>query len=189
MNRLAKSAILTKLMENLRENRSWCGETHVQKATFFLTDLMRVPLGYEFILYKHGPYSFDLRNELTSMRADGLIRLEPQGRYGPRIVLTRRCSHLQEHYPRTLKKFEEHIDFVASEVGPYEITMLERIATALFVTLRGMTGASVDGRVSRINRLKPHIPTEMARTAVEDVDRIVEEAGSRIEGVCHPGQT
>jgi len=44
----------------------------------FLQDLMRVPLELEFILYKHGPFSFDLRSELTSLRADELVKLEPQ---------------------------------------------------------------------------------------------------------------
>jgi len=78
MDRLRKAALQTRLIEQLRKEGSWCGETHVQKATLFLQDLMRVPLELEFILYKHGPFSFDLRSELTSLRADELVKLEPQ---------------------------------------------------------------------------------------------------------------
>jgi uncharacterized protein YwgA len=60
MDRLRRAAILTRLIEQLRNGGSWCGETHVQKATFFLQELLNVPLSLDFILYKHGPFSFDL---------------------------------------------------------------------------------------------------------------------------------
>ena len=59
MDRLRRAAILTQLVGNLRREGSWCGETHVQKATFFLQELMEVPLGFNFVLNKHGPFSFD----------------------------------------------------------------------------------------------------------------------------------
>ena len=83
MDRLRRAALLTRLIELLRKKGSWCGETHIQKSTFFVQNLMKVPLSFDFILYKHGPFSFDLRDELTGLRADGLIRLEPQWPYGP----------------------------------------------------------------------------------------------------------
>ena len=73
MNRLPQAAIVTRLTGRLRDQGSWCGETHLQKAMYFLQELMEVPTGFEFILYMHGPFSFDLRAELTSLRADGLL--------------------------------------------------------------------------------------------------------------------
>lgn len=82
MERLAREAVLLSLVEKLRQAGSWCGETHVQKATYFLQEVAGVPLGFPFILYKHGPFSFDLRDELTAMRADGFLTLEPRDPYG-----------------------------------------------------------------------------------------------------------
>ena len=64
MTRLQRVAVLTKLTEKLHESGSWCGETHLQKAAYFLQELFNVLLVYEFILYKHGPFSFALRDEL-----------------------------------------------------------------------------------------------------------------------------
>lgn len=78
MDRLKRGAILVQLVRELRENGSWCGETHLQKGTYLLQELTKVPLGLEFILYKHGPFSFDLRDELTGLRADEVIALQPQ---------------------------------------------------------------------------------------------------------------
>lgn len=89
MNRLKKDALLCELADQLRHSGSWCGETHVQKATYFLQELRRVPLEFEFVLYRHGPFSFDLRDELTAMRADGFLDLSERGPYGPSLVPTR----------------------------------------------------------------------------------------------------
>ena len=60
MDRLRRAALLTRLIQRLRDRGSWCGETHLQKASLLLQDLTGVPLGFDYILYKHGPFSFDL---------------------------------------------------------------------------------------------------------------------------------
>jgi hypothetical protein len=62
------------------------------------------------------------------------------------------------------------------KLGNKGVVDLERLATALFVTRRAEPGASVDERSTRLTALKPHISAESARTAVEEVDRIIEEA-------------
>ena len=67
MTRLEKVAVLLKLLEKLRENGSWCGETHLQKATYMCQQLLSLPTGFDYVLYKHGPFSFDLRGELGAL--------------------------------------------------------------------------------------------------------------------------
>ncbi|HOA52322.1 MAG: hypothetical protein WBH86_02695 [Thermogutta sp.] len=176
MDRLKKAALLTRLIKRLREEESWCGETHVQKATFFLQRLMQVPLGFDFILYKHGPFSFDLRDELTALRADDLVRLEPQGPYGPRIAATERSKYIEELYSKTLAEYGGRIDFVAKSLGRKGVADLERLATALYITELAGSGASVNERANQMTALKPHIPPEIARDAIEQVDRIIREA-------------
>lgn len=175
MNRLKRAALLTRLIERLRERGSWCGETHVQKSTLFLQDLMEVPLGFDFILYKHGPFSFDLRDELTGLRADDLIKLEPQWPYGPRIASTERSKYIQRMYSKTLAKYDERIAFVAKKLGNKGVADLERLATAFFVTQRAKRGASVDQRAEQLIEIKPHISRENAIVAIEQVDSILQE--------------
>ena len=48
MNRSRQAAIVVALSENLQSNGSWCGETHVQKSTYFLQKMAKVPLSFEF---------------------------------------------------------------------------------------------------------------------------------------------
>src|ERR1700730_6421073 len=136
MNRLARAALLTRLVQDLRQRGSWCGETHIQKSTYLLQDLMKVPLGLEFILYKHGPFSFDLRDDLTGLRADELIKLEPHWPYGPRVEPTDRCEYIQKIFSKTVDRYADSISFVADKLSHRGVADLERLATAFFVTDR-----------------------------------------------------
>lgn len=173
MDRVRRAALLTRLIEKLRTHGSWCGETHVQKSTLFLQDLMRVPLGFEFILYKHGPFSFDLRDELTSLRADGLTTLEPQYPYGPRIATTDRSGYVQRICAKTMARYDKAIDYVATELGRKGVADLEQLATAFLVTETLDADATVDKRATRLTELKPHISPHAAKLAVEEVDRML----------------
>src|SRR5580700_3742872 len=100
-----KDVVLLSFIECLKENGSWCGETHVQKGTYFFQELMGVPLDFDFILYKHGPYSFDLKDKITALRADLLLTVVSRDPYGPSIVLGENSSALLERFPKSRKLF------------------------------------------------------------------------------------
>ena len=170
MGRMTNAALITRLIEQLREFDSWCGETHVQKTAYFLQHLMQVPLGFDFILYKHGPFSFGLRDELTALRADNLLTLEHDARYSPRIAATSQSKYIQERFPKTLAKYSSRISFIAQRLGPKGVVQLERLGTALYVNLKSDMPAAQ--RVTRIRNLKPHIAEDDANRAVREVDEI-----------------
>ena len=178
MDRMKKAGLLTRLIEELRNNGSWCGETHVQKATFFAQELTKIPLDFDFILYKHGPFSFDLRDELTALRADGLLKLEMQWPYGPRISPTQQSEYIKSLYPMTLKKHETAVAFVTNRLSNKGVSELERLATAFYVNLRE-DKTSVDERATRLTELKPHILQEEAKGAILAIDKIAEEAETK----------
>ena len=178
MDRLKRAALLTRLIFRLREKGSWCGETHIQKSTLFLQELRQVPLGFDFILYKHGPFSFGLREELTSLRADELIQLEAQWPYGPRISTTDRSRYIQDVNSKAVAIYDNDIIFVSERLGGRSVAELERLATAFFVTQYFDGAASNVARASELTRLKPHILLEDSTTAFEEVDRIIADARS-----------
>ena len=175
MERNKKAVVLLGLIEELRGNLSWCGETHIQKATYFLQEMMQVPLGFDFILYKHGPFSFDLADEITAMRADNLLKLQPQPYpYGPSILPGAASESLMKRFPKTLKKYSLHTAFVAEKLGGKKVNELEKLATALYVTFENESGAEVKSRARRIHKLKPHISTDEALKATKIVDQFIE---------------
>lgn len=173
MKRLQRAVVIASLIQEMKERGSWCGETHIQKAMFFLQDLLEVPTPYDFILYKHGPFSFDLRDEITDFRAIGLLKLQSMpSPYGPSLTVTPIARNLAKRYPQTSKRFRDQIQFVAESLGDKGVAQLERLATALYVTLRFKSFPPKD-RAPRITKLKPHVDPAEATAAVAEVDRIV----------------
>jgi uncharacterized protein YwgA len=167
--------VVLELAISLKENGSWAGETHIQKAGYFLSSLMNVPLGVHFILYKHGPFSFELREMLTEMEAQGFINWKPMPPYGPTIEIGELGDALRNGFGSLARQYQSQIGFVAKHLGSRNVASLERVATALFVTKEGYSGSS---RVGRIRELKPHVDVSLAEQAVKDYDDIAELASS-----------
>ena len=177
MERNKKAVVLLALVQGLKDNSSWCGETHIQKATYFLQEMMQVPLGFDFILYKHGPFSFDLTDEITAMRADNLLKLKPQPYpYGPSILPGEASKLLMKRFPKTLKKYAFHTNLVSEKLGDKKVSELERLATALYVTLENETEGDPHSRAKRIHELKPHVSIDEALEATQAVDEFAEDS-------------
>jgi hypothetical protein len=176
MKHSQRAALLTLLNREMLNRGSWCGETHIQKATFFLQDLLKVDADFEFILYRHGPFSFDLRDELSSMQAEDLLELAMRREgYGPTYVPTPFSETFLERFPKTTARYLEQIKFVAAELGDKAVAELERLATAFFILDReGIL--EVRPRAQRLVELKPHISLPEARFASEQVDSLIERA-------------
>lgn len=180
MKRLRRAAVVTELADRLREAGSWCGETHLQKACYFLQQLLGVPLEYEFILYRYGPFSFELREELVEMRADGLLELRPAPPYGPGILATEASAELRSQFPKTLSRYGEAINYVAGRLGDKWVTDLESLATALYVHEEEKRD-SVDSIASRMRELKPRISEEEAESAASELLRMLQQYLPSIE--------
>lgn len=178
MERFKREAILLELLDVMNAHGSWCGETHVQKCVYFLEEALGVPLGLPFMLYKHGPYSFDLRDVLGEMRGNYLIDVVPRPQYGPSLVVSDSGQRLKANFPKTIRRYEGPIGFVAERLAPLRVAELERLGTALYVT-RECPAASVEQRADRTVALKPHIQLEQAERAVSEVDALLAAATSR----------
>jgi hypothetical protein len=142
-----------------------------------LQELLQVPTGFKFILYKFGPYSFDLSEELTALRADDLLAfLVRHPNYGPALVPTKTWQTFRGSYPITLAKYLDQVDFVVRTLGPKGVAELERVATALYVTRECDTEATVEDRARRLVELKPHVTLDLASAAVRESDQIARRA-------------
>jgi len=166
-------AIVGLIVRQLTENGSWCGETHIQKAAYVAKAVFGVPLSADFVLYKHGPFSFDLNGVLSSMRADKVLSLVPQGRYGPSIKNEPTMEFVFRRFEEQLSKLTEKIEKVAKFFGSKNVSDLERIATAIFVSLQ-RPADTVEVRAAELNRIKPHISLPAALQAVTEADQFLQ---------------
>ncbi len=169
MNDLQRSAIVATLVKECRARNAFCGETMVQKSVFFLQELLRVPLAFDFQLYIYGPFSFELQRHISSMMADDMIAVRPL-EYGSTFEPGEQVAYLEKHTAETIAAHRDAVSFVVTHLAGRGVKQLERVATALFFTVT-TDGLSVDERASKICEVKPHITRDEARNAVEEVDR------------------
>lgn len=178
MTESRRAALIAELVRKLRAHGSWAGETHVQKTAYFLQELLGVPLDLQFSLYKFGPFSFELRDLLAQMRGLHQLDLEPQPRpYGPKLAVGDSAAQLRTRFPKTLRRYDDQLEFVAEHVGPLGVGSLERLATALMVT-REDPNANVEQRVTRLTSYKPHVTVEQATEAVSRVDQLAAQVAA-----------
>ena len=171
MEDIDRRSLIVKLVKSMRIKGSWAGETHIQKCVFFIQEMLGVPMGYEFVLYKHGAYSFELRSELASMRVDLQLDVEPRYPYGPSFTLGERG----DQYSDRASEYDNAVQFVSQELAAREARDLERLSTAFFVQKTGFV--SDDNEIaSRVTELKPHISANAARDAVEEVNNLKSRA-------------
>ncbi len=174
MNDSQREALLLDFVRRLKEGGSWCGETHVQKSTYFLQEFMGIPLGLNYIFYKHGPYSFDLNDKLTALRGNALVELRSHPPYGPHLHASDTANEYLKLFPKTIRDFKSEMDFIVEKLASENVAELERLSTALYVQLEkpGDTDAVV---AAEIHRLKPHVSIEEALAATREVNRYKHE--------------
>jgi uncharacterized protein YwgA len=176
MNKFFNEAILLELIEKLREQGSWCGETHIQKAVFFLQSLFDGPLNYNFIFYKHGPFSFDLRDEITAMRAHSIISREIRHpAYRESLKPGPSGEMLNKAFDTRIAPFKREIDFIAQKFKSKGVKDLEKLSTALYVSTN-CGGITIDEKAKQMHELKPHITVEQAIESIHEVDKIISDA-------------
>jgi hypothetical protein len=167
----SRCALIVELVEKLHTQGSWCGETHVQKATYIIQEIAKINIGYKFVIYKHGPFSFELSSELSSMRAANIIELSfPRLDYGPSLRATEFGKRVYETNKENVKELDGAMNFVTKWFGSRDVRYLERVATAYFVTQKHPS-ESVESRAKRINELKAHVDLQAAEEAVKTVDQ------------------
>ncbi|MBI5695237.1 MAG: hypothetical protein HZC51_05770 [Nitrospirae bacterium] len=176
MGTLKQQAILLSLVKAMKKNGSWCGETHVQKSAFFLKRMLGVPIDFEFVLYKHGPYSFDLRDELDEMRANLTLGLQSNPYpYGPSYIPGNSAKILEERFPKASNEYRNQIEFVAENISAKSVADLERIATAFFVSQDPLY-PDAPQRIKHIVELKPHISEIEAEDALKTVGGLLQRS-------------
>ncbi len=168
-------ALVAKLVDEMKKKGQWAGETHIQKALYFLKSMTKVPCMYDFVLYKHGPYSFDLHDDLGKMRAHLVLDIEARRPYGPSFSLGQLGEKSIKRVEEAINKHVSQIDFVVEHLGSMDVRTLERYATALYVKsekndhdIKSLGRAIVDR--------KPHISEDDAQKAVEWVNDLEEQA-------------
>ena len=93
---------------------------------------------------------------------------------GARPIYSRDGRILSSLSSKTLQRVPERIEFLAQWLGPKRVSELERLGTALYVTLTEYIAAQ--DRAAKICELKPHVNPAEAQMAVAELDEMVARA-------------
>ncbi len=179
MDQIGFEAVVITLIEKMRERGSWCSGTHLQKAMFFLQEMMHVPTGLKFVLYKHGPYSFDLQPAINSMLADQILSLQINDPgYGPSLVKGSNVEVVTKRSEEIIKEYLPKIEFIAEKFASKNVAELEREGTAFLVYSRENLGDDEEAIAFRISKLKPHVSVDNAKAAFQEIKKIKDQAAS-----------
>jgi len=130
MKRRQRQTVLLTLVQFLQNYDIPCRDSTLQPTVYILQNVLGIPLGFMFALYKEAPYSFQLRNEVMAMLADELVQLQYQPYPdSPTLVVTDAGRRLQDRYPKTLHAYMKTIHFVADSLDRFRLDVLKRIAT------------------------------------------------------------
>jgi uncharacterized protein YwgA len=169
-----REAVVLDFVRRLKLAGSWCGETHIQKSTYFLQEFAGVPLNFNYIFYKHGPFSFDLNDQLTALQGNGLVEVRSHQPYGPHLHSTASADRYLGLFPATIGRYQAAMDFVVGKLAPKQVAELERLSTALYVRLE-MPNEDDAARARRINELKRHVSIQEAHDALREVEHFDRE--------------
>ncbi len=172
MDKDTSLAVVFKTIELLRAKNNWAGETSIHKSIYILQQLMNVPVGFTFTLYLHGPFSFDLREELSSCIAYNYLCLEYVSPiYGPRYLLNDISDKYIETHSGNIMGYLEKIVRVSEIVSDKGIGSLEKLATALYV-IKELNCPPANAAL-KLHELKPHISLDEARKAVDKMQELI----------------
>ncbi len=171
LSNIDRWAVVAEIVRGMRAKGGWAGETHLQKTLYFIQEMLQVPCGYDYVLYKHGPYSFDLHDDLARMLTNSILGIEPRPPYGPSLRVEDVGVSVIKRRSLTVNQYEKQIMFATETLGTKDVRELERLGTALLLKRRDPSL----GEASLANEIvqhKPHVPENLALDAVKEVTNI-----------------
>jgi uncharacterized protein YwgA len=164
-----KDEIIISVIRNLKENGSLCCKTHIIKTLYLLKATKRIDMPFDFILYKHGPYSFDVEDSLALMKSYGAIEEDDtkSGIYGESLKLGDNADFPKKFVQ--LKNSElDAISEICKITGNKGVKELERLATSAWI-VDDEKISNPEKIASRVHELKPHINKKQAKDAFLEI--------------------
>ncbi|MGV3719874.1 MAG: hypothetical protein ACO1SX_03105 [Actinomycetota bacterium] len=176
MDKFVRQTLVASLVEAMRQAGSWCGRTHIQKSLFALQTLFEPEpeLRYQYVLYRHGMYSFELDRDIAELEFYGGLAREEQRPYGPRYA----APGLQAFKQRvgvSLTDWTSALEFIAREVGTGNVRELEALTTVMYVSTdlsERSANPTTQLKLRRVHELKPHLSMDEIAEAQSTYDRL-----------------
>jgi uncharacterized protein YwgA len=159
-------ALILEMIEQLNRWGGSSGKTHVQKGLFLLQAVRpSSSIPFLYVLYKHGPYSFQVEHELEEMKSYAAITSRPVLDYGFAFAPGLMAGFIHGKV-RISDLQKRRIGKVCQFISQKSAAELERISTVAWIDRReGIKRKRPN--VDRLVRLKPHVSPDLAEQAYD----------------------
>jgi len=133
------------------------GKTGMMKAMYFLQQIYKVPLGYDFNIYNYGPYDEDVLVTLDCAEKGGFINIQStfyeNGVTGYEISAKTDVPLAPE--------YSEHIDKISKNFNKYTAKQWELTSTIVYLYVAyNENDWNFDELDDNVQRIKPHFDIE-----------------------------
>lgn len=161
MSELQGYAIVLRAVHGLNAARSWTGKTHVIKTLYIASTKAALP--FEFVLFKHGPYSFDANDAIEFMSAVGLLNMTATPPYGVQLKPGRLEGAVESEVDPDVLLI---VDRAIQSVGSSDVKELEALATSIWVAEKENQIDEV-GWLRAVKELKPHLSDQLISAGIK----------------------
>jgi hypothetical protein len=163
-----KHVLILAMIEALSAQGARCGKTAVVKGLLLAESAGLLEPRFRFFLYKHGPYSTEVLDDVERMVSYDAVAVEPGlDGYGVLLKPAKMASYVKQQSPLS-DEARAVIDRVCGFIRQRNVLHLERLATAAWIRTREAID-DPDDVAQRLHALKPHISLEAAREADRQV--------------------
>lgn len=144
----------------------YAGKIQLQKLIYFLQEQLGLELGYVFRMHHYGPYSEDLDDDLSILKAGGYISITPDDQgYGFHIKAE---EQPEKEWGSLPKEMLERVAQIVTLFQEYDSSALELRATIHFVQKRLIAKPKEDV-VSLVRELKPRFTDSQIGAAYDEL--------------------
>ena len=147
------------------------GKTAMMKTMFFLQEVYKVPLNYDFTIFTFGPFDEDVLMYMDYAKHKELIDIKPD----PSVdYLSYNITHIEE--PEKLdRQHDESLKEIVKNFGSFTVKEWELASTILFSYLslyESNPGAemNMDELDEDVRRIKPHFSRDKIKEKREFLD-------------------
>lgn len=167
-------ALIVTLAEKMQEKGNWFGKTALQKLVYLLETIYKVPCGYNFSLYIHGPFCNELMDDLDYMDAlDSVsVNYDPQVN-GYRILPGLKREEIKDKARDFLATYQAHIEKLLADFGTMKARDLELRSTIIFVERaahREKRNLSRNEFLQEVQSIKPHFSVAEIKSAIDELE-------------------
>ncbi|MCL2857378.1 MAG: hypothetical protein FWE19_06640 [Oscillospiraceae bacterium] len=148
-----KSQLRSNVVCAVANKISGIGKTGMMKSMYFLQQVYKVPLGYDFDIYNYGPYDEDVLVAVDSAKREKLIDVRPKnynGFMGYEIVA--KGDTISE-----LSVYVDALDEISQNFGKYHAKDWELASTIVYLYMAyHENGWDMEELDENVRRIKPH---------------------------------